>query len=144
MSDTFSGARSDARGDAVSESRTGAVAGVIVALERLVLEELRPGGQLPSEAELARRLSVSRLTVREAVRALEARGLVSLQRGRRAVVRTPNGELAGHFFRTAVRRDPAVVFELIELRRALETHVAGLAALRATNAAQAFSPSQQL
>lgn len=123
--------------DASANARASAVEEAIAALEDVVLDELRPGSQLPAEAELARMLSVSRLTVREAVRALEARGLLSLRRGRRAVVRTPNGALLGDFFRTSVRRNATVIFELIELRRALEPHIAGLAAMRATSAERA-------
>jgi DNA-binding GntR family transcriptional regulator len=47
---------------------------VIVALERMALEELQPGEYMPSEASLGALLGVSRLTVREATRALVARG----------------------------------------------------------------------
>src|SRR6478609_5532185 len=85
----------------------GAVGTAVEELERIALDELRPGEALPSEGELARMLSISRLTVREAVRSLEARGLVELRKGRRPTVREPNGALAGDYFRIAVRRDPA-------------------------------------
>lgn len=115
--------------------RDSAIATASDALERMVLEELRPGDQLPSEAALASSLSVSRLTVREAMRALEARGLVASHKGRRPVVRAPNGDLAGDFFRTAIRRDPAALFELLEVRIALEVQIARLAALRCSRSA---------
>lgn len=42
----------------------------------------RPGDRLPSERELAERLSVSRATLREAISALRAAGFVSTTRGR--------------------------------------------------------------
>jgi GntR family transcriptional repressor for pyruvate dehydrogenase complex len=111
--------------------------GAIAALECLVLDERQPGESLPSEAELATTLGVSRLTVREATRALEARGLVQISKGRRPRVLGPNGALIGDFFRIAVRRDPTALFELFEVRRALETHIATLAATRASRAAAA-------
>jgi GntR family transcriptional regulator, transcriptional repressor for pyruvate dehydrogenase complex len=114
---------------------TSAVATTIAALERLALDELQPGELLPSEAALADSLGVSRLTVREATRALQARGLVELRKGRRPVVLAPNGSLAGDFFRTAVRRDANALFELLEVRRALEVHIAFTAASRAPRAA---------
>lgn len=107
------------------------------ALERLVLEELGVGDSLPAEAELAASLSVSRLTIREAVKSLEARGLISVHRGRRATVRAPNGQLAGDFFRISTRRHPALLFELIELRRVLEVQIAEMAARKAGKAALA-------
>ena len=47
-----------------------AVERVVVALTDLILGELTPGAQLPSEAALAATYDVSRLTVREAVRVL--------------------------------------------------------------------------
>jgi GntR family transcriptional repressor for pyruvate dehydrogenase complex len=44
--------------------------------ERILAGELRVGDQLPAERELARRLDVSRAAVREAVRTLQAQGVV--------------------------------------------------------------------
>jgi GntR family transcriptional repressor for pyruvate dehydrogenase complex len=109
----------------------------IAALEGIALDELRPGDRLPSEASAAARLGVSRLTVREAVRALEARGIVALHKGRRPVVRPLDGALVGDFFRTGVRRDPNALFELLEVRQALEVHIARVAAERAPRSALA-------
>ncbi|MYW66418.1 FCD domain-containing protein [Streptomyces sp. SID8379] len=77
---------------------------------------LRPGDRLV-ERELAERFGVSRVPVREAVRALVAEGFVTFETPRRAVVRT------------LTRTDVA---ELFELREALEVYAAGLAAGRAT------------
>jgi GntR family transcriptional regulator len=48
-----------------------------------------PGSALPSEAELSVRFSVSRGTVRQALAALRAEGLISGGRGRRPVVARP-------------------------------------------------------
>lgn len=50
---------------------------------------LAPGDALPSEAEFARTLEVSRNAVREAVKSLESTGLVEVQRG--------NGLFVKHF-----------------------------------------------
>lgn len=111
-----------------------AVATVVAELERIVFEESEIGARLPSEGEIARSLTVSRLTVREAIRNLHARGLVDISQGRRAVVAAPNSVPVGDFFETAVRRDPRSLLELLEIRQALEVHIAGVAAVRATRA----------
>ncbi|MFI7007916.1 GntR family transcriptional regulator [Streptomyces sp. NPDC050145] len=75
----------------------------------------RPGERLV-ERELAERFGVSRVPVREAIRALLTEGFVTFETPRRAVVRT------------LTRTD---VTELYELREVLEVHAAGLAAERA-------------
>jgi GntR family transcriptional repressor for pyruvate dehydrogenase complex len=104
-------------------------------LEELVLGELEPGNSLPSESALASQLGVSRLTVREAVKSLQARGLVELSRGRRPTVAWPNPRPVGDFFTAAIRRDPGQLLDLLEVRHALEVHIASLAARRASKAA---------
>jgi DNA-binding FadR family transcriptional regulator len=101
-------------------------------LEDLIFDSFEPGDALPAEGKLAEALGVSRLTVREATRSLEARGLLEIRQGRRPRVAAPNGALVGEFFKTAVRRDPRALLDLIEVRRALEVHIALLAAKRAT------------
>jgi GntR family transcriptional repressor for pyruvate dehydrogenase complex len=83
------------------------------ALNKLVIEELEPGSQLPSEASLAESLGVSRLTVREALKVLSGRGLVELQRGKRAVVREPDSSVLSVYLKAALRRDPRGFIELL-------------------------------
>src|SRR6266498_6066282 len=112
--------------------RTSVVGSVIEQLEGLIFGAFEPGEALPAEGKLAEALGVSRLTVREATRSLEARGLLEITQGRRPRVAAPNGTLVGEFFRSAVRRDPRALLDLLEVRRALEVHIATLAAKRAT------------
>jgi GntR family transcriptional repressor for pyruvate dehydrogenase complex len=110
---------------------------VIRELEDLIFRGFRAGSPLPSESELAARLDVSRLTVREAMKTLQARGLVEIRHGRRPVVAHPTAAPVSDFFMAAVRRDPRGPLDLLEVRRALEVHIAGLAAQRASRAAVA-------
>ena len=105
---------------------------VLERLEDLIFDSFQPGDTLPSEGKLAQALGVSRLTVREATRALEARGLLEIRQGRRPRVAAPNGALIGDFFQIAVRRNPRALLDLLEVRRALEVHIATLAARRAS------------
>lgn len=108
---------------------------VVERLEDLVFGEFEPGAQLPSESDLAAQLGVSRLTVREATKALQARGLVEIRQGKRPVVAHPNAGPIGDFFTAAVRRDPRRLMDLLDVRRALEMHIASLAAAHAGRAA---------
>src|SRR6266508_1654773 len=109
----------------VAPSATASVTDAVVQrLEDLVLVELAPGAELPSEAELAARFGVSRLTLREAARSLQARGLVETRHGRRTVVAHPNAGPVGGFFTAALRRDPRRLLDLLEVRIALEVHIA--------------------
>src|SRR6266536_6164558 len=112
--------------------RTSVVDSVIDQLEGLIFGGLEPGEAFPSEGQLAEALGVSRLSVREATRTLEARGLLEIRQGRRPTIAAPNGAVVGDFFKTAVRRDPRALLDLLDVRRALEVHIAVLAARRAT------------
>lgn len=97
---------------------------------------LNPGDRLPTEQALMRQAGVSRTVVREAVSALRAEGLVTTRQGVGAFVADPSG-------RGQVRIDPAEmqsltdVLQVIELRIAIETEAAGLAAERCDEAALA-------
>lgn len=93
---------------------------------------LEPGDALPSESELSNHLGVSRLTVREAVRTMEARGLIQVSHGRRPVIAPPNAAPISDFFMAAVRRAPGGLLQLLEVRLAIEVHAAELAARHAT------------
>lgn len=117
--------------------RTGgqtATASVADALAQLILGEMSSGQSLPSEGDLAERFSVSRLTVREAIKMLAGRGLVDVGRGRRATVIEPSGVAFSDFLSMMIRNDPKGLFDLIELRMSLEVQSATLAARRMTRA----------
>lgn len=121
-----------------------AASSVADALVEMILGHLSPGTSLPSEADLATRYEVSRLTIREAVKMLEGRGLVELARGRRAVVREPDGSAFSDFVVSLIRNDPKGLFDLVELRISLETMSARLAARRASRAGlQALESAMQ-
>jgi DNA-binding FadR family transcriptional regulator len=103
-------------------------------LTEIILGELSPGASIPSEADIATRFEVSRLTVREAVKMLVGRGLLHIGRGRRAVVREPDSSVFAALLVSIVRNDPKGLFDLIELRMAMESLSSGLAAKRASRA----------
>lgn len=84
--------------------------------------------RIPTEAELVSMLGVGRNTVREATRALSHAGLLETRQGHGTYVRATS-ELAGALRRRATS---ARMLEVLEVRRALETEAAGLAAQRRT------------
>jgi GntR family transcriptional repressor for pyruvate dehydrogenase complex len=92
---------------------------------------LAPGARLPTERELMRALGVSRTVIREAVAALKSEGLVVTRQGSGAFV-------AADASRVPFRIDAAElssageVFNLMELRLAIEVEASALAARRAT------------
>lgn len=111
-----------------------ATAIVAESLAHIVLTEMAPGGSLPSEADLAARFEVSRLTVREAVKMLAGRGLLDVGRGRRAIVREPDGIALSDYLSIHVQNDPKGLFDVLELRMSFEVQSASLAARRLNRA----------
>jgi GntR family transcriptional regulator, transcriptional repressor for pyruvate dehydrogenase complex len=101
-------------------------------LDMLISGGLNPGERLPPERELCARLRVSRTVVREALNLLEARGLISIEHGRGAVVSGGNTDAVRDTLGLILRVRPKVLWELLEMRKILEVEIAGLAAERAT------------
>ena len=100
---------------------------------RALREDIRQGGtpagaRIASEAELARRHSVSRAVVREAVAVLRSEGLLDVRRGVGAFVAAQSTEQPP-FADLSVERLSSVI-ELIELRIGCEPEAAALAAVR--------------
>lgn len=94
--------------------------------------DLRPGGQLPSEPELAQMLGVGRTSLREALGRLRALGVVEVQRGRGTfVANQPLADPRVAFMQWTAQHHEQVL-GLFEVRMALEAGAASLAAVRAT------------
>lgn len=93
-------------------------------IEQLIRSgEFAAGTRLPAERELAKRLGVSRPSVREAMIALELSGLIEIRMGSGIyVTERGRGGLAD-----SVDRGPGP-FELIHARKIVETEAAALAA----------------
>ena len=100
-------------------------------LDMVLSSGLRPGERLPPERELVVRLGVSRTVVREALNLLEARGLISIEHGRGAVVSGDSTHAVRDTLGLLLRVRPRVLWELLEIRKTLEVEIAGLAAERA-------------
>lgn len=102
-------------------------------LETLILDGvLRPGERLPPERELARKLDVSRPSLREALQKLETSGLLETRHGdgtfvTDAVAAAVTGPLADLFSRHA-----EAAMDFVEFRQTLDGIGAYYAALRST------------
>ena len=110
---------------------------VLLVLERikeaLIYNELRPGDFLPSEEELTRNLGVGKSSVREAVKMLQAMGIVEVRRGQGTLIREKFGEdiLNPLVFRIIIEN--ADISDLVDLRMMFEPAYSVRAMERATS-----------
>ncbi|MGJ9402101.1 FadR/GntR family transcriptional regulator [Arthrobacter sp. KK5.5] len=90
---------------------------------------VRPGEHLPSERELMVQFSVSRPTIREALRVLQSMGLVESRPGGRGgpVVLEPSPASLTRSFATMVRLDSLSMTELVQFRLVLDSSACRLA-----------------
>ena len=105
-------------------------------LETLYSAGLKPGEWLGTEAELAERFNVSRVTIRDAVSALAARGLIDVRVGARGGLRvaTSDPDRLIDAFSIQLRLMGLTRDELFEAMLAIEPVTAALTAERATEA----------
>lgn len=109
-------------------------------LDRIIAGRFTPGDALPTEAEIGTEFDVSRVTVREALRTLSARGIVRVVSGvgsRVAPVESWTSVSDALRFRAAHGDDVLVPEQLISTRRLIECEAAALAASNIDDAALA-------
>ncbi|MGI5920925.1 MAG: FadR/GntR family transcriptional regulator [Syntrophomonadaceae bacterium] len=95
--------------------------------------ELRHGQKLPSERELAESLGVSRASVREALTALEAIGILDIRPGEGTFIRETSVSPTFAPLTMILEMEQNPISQLMEVRRVLETEIAALAVQRATD-----------
>ena len=102
--------------------------------EALFAKELRPGDFLGTEKDLAERFGVSRIVARDALRTLEAQGIVDIKVGSGGGARIAQGNARLFAEALAVQLDLAGVTaaEIMDAQRAIECLAAELAAINAT------------
>ena len=97
-------------------------------LEMIQREGYGPGDKLPTETELVRRLGVGRNTVREALRSLASRNVVTVRQGAGTFISEKNG-VADDPLGFALMEDPEkLTRDLLQIRVMLEPPIAALAA----------------
>ena len=100
--------------------------------ERITRGEFLPGTKLPNELELSERLSISRTTLREALRILSTRGLVEARRGVGTFV-TESRSIHADYDVLKIQDTNVNTKDLYEMRLMFEPQAAYYACLRASD-----------
>ena len=105
--------------------------------KQIVLGELAEGDLLPSEAEMVKRLGVSRPTLRQAFRILETEHLITVQRGARGgtTVLRPSIKLASRYLSDLLRYRVTTLGDVLTARLMIEPAVVELLGRRRDDAA---------
>ncbi|MCL6554439.1 MAG: GntR family transcriptional regulator, partial [Firmicutes bacterium] len=97
--------------------------------ELIISRQLKPGDRLPAERDLAAVLGVSRASVRDAIRTLEAAGLVEPRQGDGTVVRQPSADTLMAPLASALLARRDLLADLLAVRKMIEPPIAREAAL---------------
>ncbi|MGH3760078.1 FadR/GntR family transcriptional regulator [Actinophytocola sp.] len=123
-------------GEMFSPVSVGRISQVIIEQVRLLIRQgkLKPGDRLPSERALCGRFGVSRVTVREALRVLEATGLVEIRVGARggAIVSEPSSDRVGEGIADLLTLSSLSATDVTETRMVFEVSLIPLVVERAT------------
>ncbi len=95
---------------------------------------MRPGDRLPAERELSATFRASRIVVREALKGLEASGLVVIKPGSGVFVTNASSKTMSDSLYSILRMQNTSINELTEARLIIEPNIARIAAERATEA----------
>ena len=98
---------------------------------QIVQGKLNPGDRLPAERSLCVNFGVSRTTIREALKSLAVRGLIT-RRGRAVIVTDPKDASSQIGNDLASLAAQVNIKQLYEVRKLIEVRIAGWAAMRAT------------
>lgn len=102
--------------------------------ESFISGELKPGDKLPPERELSNRFKVSRTSIREALRVLEINGVIEVRPGDGTFIRKSDVQsLIEQLSASIIKAEDNMVYEMLEVRRVIETECAFLAAQRANS-----------
>lgn len=91
---------------------------------------MRPGDRLPAERELVERLQVSRVVVREALRALESMGKIEIRPTMGSFLIHPNGNALVSQLKSIHPIDTSFLEYLVDVRAAVEDKIVALVAAR--------------
>jgi GntR family transcriptional regulator, transcriptional repressor for pyruvate dehydrogenase complex len=97
-------------------------------------EQLKPGDKLPSELEMTRRFGISRISLREAMKLLDARGYIECRGRKGKYIRSFTEGAVATPLEDFITSDNAKLSQLFEVKRILDGEQAFMAATRASDA----------
>lgn len=111
----------------------------VTASLRAEIEEgsLKPGNKLPTLTTLTKKFGVSRTVIRESIAALKAEGLLEPRQGAGVYVLSPKKSMSSGQFFNFTHDQISDIFEILEIRIAVEVEAVKLACKRCTVAHQA-------
>lgn len=105
-------------------------------LDRIITANLMPGSTFGTEADLLAQFDVSRPTLRESLRILEAQGVLELRPGPKGgvIVSKPGVDVLAHSLSVYLRLHGVPFIKVLKAREAIEPPLAGAAALARSEA----------
>lgn len=94
-------------------------------------EDLHPGDRLPNEMVLSERLNVGRSSIREAMKLLASRNIVTIRQGSGTYVASCPGVVEDPLGFTFIGNKQKLIHDLMEVRFLLEPSIASMAAVHA-------------
>jgi GntR family transcriptional regulator, transcriptional repressor for pyruvate dehydrogenase complex len=103
--------------------------------ENIRSKALLPGTKLPSEIVLCQQFGVSRTAVREALRTLSARGLITIMKGKGIFVQKISSETVTDpiYLYLEMQHNRSYVFDVVHARQIIEPPIAASAAIHHTD-----------
>jgi len=104
----------------------------VLALKDYIVDgNISAGTELPPESEMAKKIGVSKFSLREALRVLQVLGLIDISQGRRTRVASHSVAPVISLMQLTLQRSMAPDMMLIEARKSLEGYISRYAAIRA-------------
>ena len=102
-------------------------------LQARIVDKLKPGDMLPPERELVQTFGVSRSSIRDAIRSLEAVGLLEPRQGVGTVVRELSADALVNPVASVLLQKQKAIDDLLDVRNIIEPALARRAAVHASH-----------
>ena len=100
-------------------------------IELILEENLHPGDKLPNETILSQRLNAGRSSIREAMKLLASRNIVTIRQGSGTYIASSPGMVEDPLGFTFISNKQKLITDLLEVRFLLEPSIAAMAATHA-------------